>query len=163
MHTDFNIDDLKELFTRGDGSLCTDFDIPDLPEFVQQELHPPADGKIELTRYDRILIFTDGSSQPAGRRLPPLRADGEGLQDTWAFLVMGEKGAASEQTSQLEALGWTAQPVSYNLDGSAYTGANRIGSDQAERAAMTFALIQSRQANKLLALSARQYLMSRIG
>ena len=139
MQTDFRTEDLQALFRSGVNCLCTDFDIPDLPDFVRQALRRPEDGQIDLTRYERLLIFTDGSSQPAGRRLPPVRADEEGLNDTWAFLVMGERRSTSEHEGLLEASGWTAQPVSYNVDGSAYTGVSRIGSDQAERAAMTFA------------------------
>ena len=71
--------------------------------------------------------------------MPPERADELGLADTWAFLVLGERFGAENTDNVIHALGWLAHPVRYNPEGQAYTGSQRIGSDQAERAAITFA------------------------
>ena len=62
-----------------------------------------------------------------------------GLADTWAFLVLGERYVQTNSPAVIHALGWMAHPVRYNPDGQAYTGVQRIGSDQAERSAITFA------------------------
>ena len=137
--TDFNVEDVKMLFCSGDDCLCHDFEIPELPDFIQSKLQKPQGPAPDLEEYDRLLIYTDGSSKPTGRRMAPLRADELGLQDTWAFLVLGEKYDERGDSSTIVPIGWTAQPVSYQPEGQAFTGTQRIGSDQAERAALTFA------------------------
>jgi len=137
--TDFNVEDVKMLFCSGDDCLCHDFEIPELPDFIQSKLQKPQGPAPDLKEYDRLLIYTDGSSKPTGRRMAPLRADELGLQDTWAFLVLGEKYDERGDSSTIVPIGWTAQPVSYQPEGQAFTGTQRIGSDQAERAALTFA------------------------
>ena len=139
LSTNFDVADLQELFASGNHCLCQDFDLPGLPAFVKSEFqgHQPSD--MELDQYDRLLIYTDGSSKPAGRRMAPLQADDYGLQDTWAFLVLGEQYETTAGGPSITPIGWTAQPVSYQQSGSAFTGTQRVGSDQAERAAITFA------------------------
>lgn len=137
--TDFMVDDLQQLFASANDCLCHCFDIKDLPDFVRSALHTEEPPSMDLTTYDRLLIYTDGSSRPEGRRMPPMQADEAGLQDTWAFLVLGERIDAMSGVSKVFPLGWTAQPVSYQPEGAAFTGTQRIGSDQAERAAITFA------------------------
>ena len=93
----------------------------------------------ELSDFDRILIFTDGTSAPAMRRLPPEQADELGQPDAWAFLIVGVSGDRSCPT--FHPLGWTAQVVRYNTAGSHYNGVCKIGSDMAERSALTWAAI----------------------
>ena len=116
------------LFCSGDDCLCHDFEIPELPDFIQSKLQKPQGPAPDLKEYDRLLIYTDGSSKPTGRRMAPLRADELGLQDTWAFLVLGEKYDERGDSSTIVPIGWTAQPVSYQPEGQAFTGTQRIGS-----------------------------------
>ena len=139
MHTNFDVENLRELFSSGDHCLCHDFALPDLPSFVSLALQSNHEQDLDLCQFDRLLIYTDGSSKPMGRRMPPLQADEYGLQDTWAFLVLGETYETENSGPRITPIGWTAQPVSYQPTGSAYTGTTRVGSDQAERAAITFA------------------------
>ena len=139
LHTAFDVNDLRHLFGSTDGVLCHDFTELTVPEECQQVLAEmpcrPMTSLIELDQYDRLLIFTDGSSLPQMRRLAPLHADSLGHPDTWAFVVVGEK-YISDSSSQTCLLGWTAQPVRYDPLGAAYTGIQRIGSDMAERSAL---------------------------
>jgi ribonuclease HI len=121
--------------------LCTDFSPLDLPEEMLHHLHSyhirPVTDSSDLARYNRILIFTDGSSLPAMRRMIPQRADDLGHPDTWAFVIVGEiLPTTPQEEAQLEVLGWTAQPVRYDPEGTAFTGVTRIGSDIAERSAL---------------------------
>eukprot|EP00435_Cladocopium_sp_Y103_P020241 s592_g4.t3 len=139
LRTDFLLHDLHTLFGSAQDLLCTDFDVEGLPDHVRAALCEQPLGSSDLSTYDRLLIFTDGSSRPEGRRLPPLRADELGLQDTWAFLVLGECFATEQRSATVSPIGWLSHPVLYDVTASSFTGAQRIGSDQAERAAMTFA------------------------
>eukprot|EP00435_Cladocopium_sp_Y103_P011666 s1008_g3.t1 len=139
LRTDFDRDDLAHFFASADDVLCRDFNIDGLPEHVKEALAHPLVGDIDWSVYDRLLIFTDGSSKPAARRLPPLRADDMGLNDTWAFLVVGERFASERQAALIQPIGWMAHPILYNSEAPSFTGTQRLGSDQAERAAMTFA------------------------
>jgi hypothetical protein len=139
LNTGFGISEVKDFFTSATDILCRNFDIEGLPEFIQKAIRPAPEGNIDLSIYDRLLIYTDGSSKPEGKRFPPQRADELGMADTWAFLVLGEKFQIESGAHEVHALGWTAHPVRYDVDGHAFTGATRIGSDQAEKAALTFA------------------------
>ena len=136
---DFKLQDLRDFFTSANDVLCRDFQIDGLPDEVASALHPAPQGPLDLNRYDRLMIYTDGSSRPEGRQMPPEKADELGLADTWAFLVMGERYATEHSPAEIHALGWMAHPVRYDPMGTAYTGIQRIGSDQAERSAATFA------------------------
>ena len=138
LNTGFGISEVKDFFTSATDILCRNFDIEGLPEFIQKAIRPAPEGNIDLSIYDRLLIYTDGSSKPEGKRFPPQRADELGMADTWAFLVLGEKFQIESGAHEVHALGWTAHPVRYDVDGHAFTGATRIGSDQAEKAALTF-------------------------
>ena len=139
LHTAFDVNDLHHLFGSTEGVLCHDFAELTVPEECQQILATmpcrPMTSLTDLDQYDRLLIFTDGSSIPQMRRLAPLHADSLGHPDTWAFIVVGEK-YINDNSSQTCLLGWTAQPVRYDPLGSAYTGIQRIGSDMAERSAL---------------------------
>ena len=139
LRTDFSAEDLESFFQSAKDVLCRDFSLDDLPDFVKEAIHPAVDDIVDIDAFDRLLIYTDGSSRPEGRRLPPERADELGWADTWAFLVIGERFQPDDQPSEFHALGWLAHPVRYNPTGQAFNGASRIGADQAERAAVTFA------------------------
>ena len=77
--TAFDLEDLRTFFGSGLRVLCTDFQCVDLPaEVLEQIEHLPTQAITaveDLDSFDRILIFTDGSSQPAMRRYQPQQAD----------------------------------------------------------------------------------------
>ena len=78
-------------------------------------------------------------SSPEVKRLPPLHADEVGKPDAWAFFVIGEYH--TNGASAYHPLGWTAQVVRYDEKGSHYNGVSKIGSDMAERSALTWAAL----------------------
>eukprot|EP00435_Cladocopium_sp_Y103_P063399 s121_g25.t1 len=133
LRTGFTVDDLRDLFASGIDILCHDYHLFELPPEIAQYFDIDPTARPALTSFDRLLIYTDGSSRPEGRRLPPLRADELGLQDTWACLILGEKADV------VHPLGWMAHPVTYDPSGQAFLGNLRIGPEQAERAALTYA------------------------
>ena len=146
LSTDFDLNDLQEFFESGKNILNTDFTVLELPSPLREELDQldvqPLECLSDLNQYDRLLIFTDGSSKPSMRRQVPEKADAMGYPDAWSFVVIAEKYAELDQndydisTSKLILLGWTAQTVRYDPQGSAYFGISKIGSEQAERAAL---------------------------
>lgn len=119
--------------------LCTDFSGIELSPEIHAQLHElpicPLTTTTDLDQYDRILIYTDGSSQPSMRRCTPQRADELGHPDTWAMIVVGETFTTPEH-SHCALLGWTAHPVRCDRDGSAYMQIDSLGSDMAEHAAL---------------------------
>eukprot|EP00435_Cladocopium_sp_Y103_P074222 s126_g47.t1 len=139
LRTAFGLHDLKILFESGQDVLCTDFSLIPLDDAMSTMLQQlPVttirDSK-DLDQFDRLLIFTDGSSQPAMKRKPPAQADELGWPDTWAMVVIGEIFIDEYQTAT-HLCGWAAYPVRYDCHGSAYYGIDTIGSDSAERAAL---------------------------
>ena len=139
MQTAFNKEDLNELFVSNKNLLCIDTSPLQMPEQFQQELQSIPHRQIEcpsdLDHYDRLLIFTDGSSRPNMKRLDPMQADELGHPDTWAMAIVGECFNDYAE-STLTFFGWAAFPVRYDPEGAAYTGITRIGSDCAERSAL---------------------------
>ena len=105
--------DLRGFFGSGRDILCRDFHCIDLPDNLSEALCPysSVEPMPDLPEYDRILIFTDGTSTPAMRRLPPEQADEIGLPDAWAYIVVGVRGEPDHP--QFYPLGWTAQVVRY--------------------------------------------------
>ena len=132
--TGFDQHDLRELIAAGHNFLQTDFEGLDIPEFIKEKV---CAGR-QCLEYDRWLIYTDGSSQSALRRMVPERVDDLGKPDTWAILVLGEK-YMPEGASLIEPIGWCAHPVRYDATGSCYTHATRIGAEVAERDALIWA------------------------
>ena len=122
---------LHALFDSELDILSTSVEGLTLPLHVQQALSQCA----PLDRLDRLVIYTDGSSQPEHRRKPPIQADLEGHGDTWSFVVLGEQ-YIDEHHSRIAFLGWTAQPVLYASDAAHYIGSQVIGSETAEREAL---------------------------
>ena len=87
LQTSLQRQDLHDLFCSGNDMLCRDFTCFDMPEYMKQVFAAsnstaplPA-----LETFDRILIFTDGTSAPEVKRMPPERADELGKPDAWAF------------------------------------------------------------------------------
>lgn len=75
------------------------------------------------------------------RGLAPLHVDELGHSDTWAFVALGEVYSRGSQPGSLCLLGWTTHPVLYDtaLDHCLLT--DRIGSEMAEREALTWAAL----------------------
>ena len=139
LRTTFTKADLNDFFESGIDVLCTDFDCIELQD-IRAQLQPltilPLSHASDLDRYDRMLIFTDGSSKPAMRRKIPQQADESGQPDRWSMIAFGEIFDSIYGTFTLELLGWLGHPVRYDQHGSAYMGIQRLGSDMAERAAL---------------------------
>ena len=110
--------DVQDLFASGDDILCRDFTCFELPDHIKPafEHYNSEDTMPALETFDRILIFTDGTSAPEAKRLPPDRADELGKPDAWAFLVIGEH--VHEGQHSFQPLGWTAQVVRYDDKGT---------------------------------------------
>ena len=121
--TAFNLEDLRVFFKSGFDVLCTDFQCIELPPEVRSQLELPVaviQRTEDLDHYDKLLIFTDGSSQPAMRTHCPQYADELGHPDTWSMLLVIGERFDSEHQSSLVLLGWMADPVRYDPGGSAW-------------------------------------------
>ena len=122
--------------------LCPWYSHLELPSFVRQGIdHTATTEGIEFdaTGFDRLIIYTDGSSKPSERRKPPLRVAEQGTPDAWAFAVIGERYATDGHPGSLTLLGWQAQCVIYETDSNAFTGTDQIGAEFSEREALLFA------------------------
>ena len=134
--------DLSEYFESASDVLCPWYSHLDLPPFVLQGIHDTAtvEGDIpDITAFDRLVIYTDGSSKPSERRKPPLRVAEQGTSDAWAFAVIGEKYPSAHHPGSLTLIGWQAQSIIYEEQSKAYTGTDQIGAEFSEREALLFA------------------------
>ena len=141
LQTSIHRQDLHDLFHSGNDMLCRDFTCFDMPEHMKQffEASNSTAPLPALETFDRILIFTDGTSSSEMKRLPPARADELGKPDAWAFLVIGEN--IREGCHEFQPLGWTAQVVRYDERSTHYDGITKIGADMAERSALIWAAL----------------------
>eukprot|EP00435_Cladocopium_sp_Y103_P072923 s200_g41.t2 len=130
-----SLEEVEAFFTSGDGVLCRDPAGLELPATTQAVFQ--LSQSTDLDSFDRIVIYTDGSSFAEHRHRPPLWNDEHGYGDTWSFVVLGE--TFTSQGSRVEVIGWTSQPIHYASESSFYIGAQHIGSFVAEREAMTWA------------------------
>ena len=130
---DFNLSDFPQFLNGGPHELCTIVEGLELPEATVRAL----DQCHKLTCWDRLIIYTDGSSQSSMRRKPVMWVDELGVSDTWSFIVIAEQYGPRESAFQF--LGWMAHPVRYDPDATHYCGAQRVGSEVAEREAMIHA------------------------
>ena len=127
--------DLVDFF-QSSGTLCDSFGGIDIPEVAR----PFVDSLQPVQRYDRIIIYVDGSSQSLQKHCAPLWVDLHGIPDSWAFVAIGETyDAPPDQAFCL--LGWQAQQVRYEETSPAFAGALRIGSLIAEREGLFFAAL----------------------
>ena len=128
-------DIVSQLFQTSDclRSIFDDIPVPEACRHAVQQC-VPAHGP-----FDRLRIYTDGSSNPAFRHWEPELVLREGTPDAWAFLVLGEYYGSSEHDSDFTFLGYATHPVCYEPDLPHYAGATRIGSDVAEREALLWA------------------------
>ena len=122
---------IQAFFRSTTGILCRSFAGLDLPDHVRQALLQCE----VLDHIDRIVIYADGSSQPEHRRRPPAQVEQEGNGDTWAFVVIAEQYVDGTR-SKVNVIGWTAQPVLYDIDANHHIGSQCVGSETAEREAM---------------------------
>ena len=136
-----SLEELQEVFVPDSFPLCTTLDGLDLPPTTKQfveDLQPNPD--LPMSRFDRIVVYADGSSLSALRHQPPLLLAEKGQGDTWAFIVIGEV-QAPDGTFQRYLIGWQAQPVLYDEQTRAFIGATHAGSDAAEREALFWSMM----------------------
>lgn len=132
-------DELAALFDPTAFPLCTTFEGLELPESTRNVCHFHCADTRDLKDFDRLVIFTDGSSLSGLRHQPPALTDLQGLPDTWAFIVLGE--IYGQEQSELYLVGWQAQPVHYDVDSKYHIGTDRVGSDAAEKEALFWAAL----------------------
>lgn len=144
VQTEFCSRDIEELIAAGPSFLQTDLAGIELPDYISTSLQPATPGR----KYDRWLIFTDGSSLASTRRMAPQQADELGQPDTWAMLVLGELFQEDGQ-SIIEMIGWCAHPVRYDENGTSFTHACHIGAEVAERQALIWAGLWRMMQNSL--------------
>ena len=134
--------DLEAFFLSSHDVLCPWFSHLDLPDFVKHgisSLGHTEGSYYDLSGFDRLVIYTDGTSKSNERRKPPLRVEEQGTPDAWAFAVLGEIYPTGTQPGSLRFLGWHAQRVRYNCDSRFFIGTDQIGAEYAEREALVFA------------------------
>ena len=133
---DLTLPELHQFFQSGINTLCTWHTHLQVPEFVRLALnHSAGPEGIEpsFEEFDRLIIYTDGSSKPSNRRKAPIWVQDCDTPDAWAFVVLGEKYGNSEDTSTISFLGWHSQPVLYETSLPHFLGTESIGSEFAER------------------------------
>ena len=144
------LDVLVRFFQSSGSVLCPWHDHLDLPPVTRHALPsdlPALAGPLDVSRFDRLIIYTDGSSKSCNRRKPPLWVEEFDCPDAWAFAVLGERycrghveGCGSTgPTLDCAFLGWHAQQVLYECDLPHYIGTDQIGSEFAEREALFWA------------------------
>ena len=129
-------EDLFNFFQSSKNTLCTSFEGIDLPDFCHERLR----GLAAHTHFDRLIIYTDGSSQSRNKHISPLLNEEIGTPDSWSFLVLGET-CLPDGDHDLTLIGWSAHQVRSDPNNDWYIGADRIGSAIAEREAICWALL----------------------
>ena len=133
---------LMDFFTSANDVLCPWFTHLELPDFVMEGIRATVHSEgmqYDIEAFDRLVIYTDGSSKPHNRRKAPLFVADTDQPESWAFAVIGEKYPSSVSNGTLTFLGWQAQQVMYENDNRAFTGTDQIGAEYAEREAFIFA------------------------
>ena len=128
--------DLLSFFSSSADTLCTIVGGLHLPDFVEVSLQKFA----HHSKFDRLVIYTDGSSHSARQHLAPMLIEEIGIPDAWCFIVLGET-YISDGHSDLTLIGWSTHQVRCDPDSPWYLGANRIGSYIAEREALAWAFL----------------------
>jgi ribonuclease HI len=129
-------EDLFKFFQSSKNTLCTSFEGIDLPDFCHERLR----GLAAHTHFDRLIIYTDGSSQSRLKHISPLLNEEIGIPDSWSFLVLGET-YLPDGGHELTLIGWSAHQVRCDPNNDWYIGADRTGSAIAEREALCWALL----------------------
>lgn len=128
--------DLVSFFGTFQDVLCGSFDGLDLPTISRDALAHTC-STVDISNFDRLIIYVDGTSQPSQKQLPLMRVDLEGIPDAWAFIALGEQ-YLPDGTSSLSIIGWHSQQVRYDSDSPNYAGALKVGSHIAEREGMFY-------------------------
>ena len=131
-----NSDQLLSFFEHSSyGDLCQLTDEIDLPEITIEAI-----GSLQqLERFDRLIIYTDGSSHSSNLRLAPELIEERSVPDAWSFVVLGEQ--YTDDGSSLALLGWKAHQVRCSPDSPWHLGSRAVGAWVAEREALTWAFI----------------------
>jgi len=127
---------LDAFFHREGDTLCDITDGLNLPEVTMSAIG----GLQSHRKFDRLIIYTDGSSQSRHKHVAPELNEDIDVPDAWSFIVLGET-FKDDCDSDLTLVGWTAHQVRYDPAHSWYIGANQVGSAIAEREALTWAMI----------------------
>ena len=117
------------------SDLCTITEGMDLPATTAEAitlLQP-------LEHYDRLIIYTDGSSHSAHLRLAPELVEEHHIPDAWSFVVLGEQ--YEESGNRLALIGWCAHQVRCSIDSPWHLGSRSVGSWVAEREALLWAFL----------------------
>ena len=130
--------DVVAFFNSADNILQRDPTGYDFPETTQNALRMST--SVNLAEFDRIIIYTDGSSHALDKHKPALWNAENARPDTWAFAVLGECYAGPNGHT-IEVLGWLAHEVHYEPDSPHFLGADSVGSNIAEREALTWACL----------------------
>eukprot|EP00435_Cladocopium_sp_Y103_P070812 s102_g36.t1 len=129
--------DLVRFFSHSQGgTLCTSLEGIDLPPLVQDALATMQ----PLEHFDRLIVYTDGSSHSGRLHKSPAFVEAEAIPDAWAFIVLGER-YDDEFTSSFSFLGWSAHQVRYDETNAWSLGATQVGPWVAEREALTWAFL----------------------
>lgn len=139
-----DFDTLKEFFTTGDDVLCQWHSHLDLPAITLEEIDRRSTSEIgsyQLAEFDRLVIYTDGSSKTQNRRKPPLWIQECDVPDAWAFLVLGERYTNDVSKPEIVLIGWHAQCVTYEDQLTHFLGTTQVGSEHAEREALFWAAL----------------------
>jgi len=138
MVLEIDIEMIQDFFHSATDLLCPWFSHLELPETTRTALASmPTDPDWE--KLDRLIVYTDGSSQGQLCRRPPLWAEEHATTDAWAFLVLGERYARSDEEGVLYFIGWQAHNVVYRADTTHHLGTSHLGSEHAEREGMFWA------------------------
>ena len=130
------IEEVNALFISSTWELCHTLESIELPECSQEACNSLSND----SSFDRLVIYTDGSSHSGFLHKSPLFIDECAIPDAWAFLVLGEKYQADGRSS-LTLVGWMAHQVRYQPDSSAFLGAKSANPLIAEREAMIWAFL----------------------
>ena len=132
---------LENFFQNQSFPLCTTFEGLDLPPATRDSAdHLHANPGLSYDHFDRLLVYTDGSSMSGLRHQPPLQLDEQGHGDTWASVVIGKVYNHANVPGRY-LVGWQTQPVIYDEDSGSFVGAQHAGSDaSAEREALFWSM-----------------------
>ena len=136
---EFNCQELHVFFMAPQIDLIKDVSHYDVPEFIQSALQKCK----QLERHDRLVIYTDGSSQCRRRHNSPLWTDLHDISDSWCFAVFAEQydGPFNADGPHLEFIGLTCQQILYEADRPHHVGTSHIGSDAAETEALLWSAL----------------------
>ena len=109
MVLEIDIELIQDFFHSATDLLCPWFSHLELPETTRIALAGmPTDPDWE--KLDRLIVYTDGSSEGQLRRRPPLWAEEHASTDAWAFLVLGERYARQDEEGGVPVFHWLASP-----------------------------------------------------